>query len=426
MADRSLIDEAVGALVGARFAIAEASKLVPAAPGLYAVHADARVWQELGLGQPVDDRPLYIGKAERSLASRDLGTHFSTGTTGSSTLRRSLAALLVDVLDLRAVPRNRDKPERFANFGLEPGGDQRLTDWMVERLTLAIWPSPRTVRLGEVETAVLQLLRPPLNLSSVSTSWTAVIRSRRARLAEEARLSAMPVTGARELTTGGRVLGVDAAGKFGWLGVMLDDDGFAGARLGSLRELVEWARTVKVIGIDIPIGHTADGVREADTEARKFVGPKRASSVFATPPKEIRDAASYAEGNALLKELGRPMVSRQAWALLPKMLEAADLAAKDERVYEVHPEVSFCAMNGNEHLPWPKKSWNGLMHRRRLLSDAGIELPDEIEALGTAAADDLVDAAAVAWSARRIARGESTSLPAPPDVYDGRRVAIWY
>ena len=218
---------------------------------------------------------------------------------------------------------------------------------------------------------------------------------------------------------------MDAAGKFGWLGVVLDDDGFVGARLGSLRELVEWAGQVDAIGIDIPIGHTPDGVRRADVEARRFVGPKRASRVFAAPPKEILDAASYAEGNAVLKGLGRPMVSRQAWALLPKMLEAADLAAKDERVYEVHPEVSFCAMAG-EQLPWPKKSWNGLMHRRRLLVEAGIVLPDKLEALSTAAADDLVDAAAVAWSARRIARRQSESLPAEREDHDGRAVAIWY
>ena len=224
----------------------------------------------------------------------------------------------------------------------------------------------------------------------------------------------------------GRVVGMDAAGKYGWLAVVLDDDGFVGARLGSLRELVAWAGRVDVIGIDIPLGHTADGVRQADVEARKFVGPMRASSVFAAPPKEVFDAASYAEGNAVLNGLGRPMVSRQAWALLPKMLEAAELAEKDERVYEVHPEVSFCAMNGEEHLPWPKKSWNGLMHRRRLLSEAGIELPGALEELSAAAADDLVDAAAVAWSARRIARVKAKSLPSKPEENDGRRVAIWY
>ena len=41
------------------------------------------------------------------------------------------------------------------------------------------------------------------------------------------------------------------------------------------------------------------------------------------------------------------------------------------------------------------------------------------------AADDVVDAAIVAWSARRIARGEARPLPDPPEVAHGRPVAIW-
>jgi predicted RNase H-like nuclease len=38
----------------------------------------------------------------------------------------------------------------------------------------------------------------------------------------------------------------------------------------------------------------------------------------------------------------------------------------------------------------------------------------------------VVDAAVVAWSARRIAAGTASSLPDPPEDSDGRAVAIWY
>lgn len=78
--------------------IAKAKADVPRRPGLYAVHGEAAVWQEFGLGEPTDARPLSVGKAERSLASRDVYTQFSTGKTGSFTLRRSLAGLLADAL----------------------------------------------------------------------------------------------------------------------------------------------------------------------------------------------------------------------------------------------------------------------------------------------------------------------------------------
>jgi predicted RNase H-like nuclease len=43
-----------------------------------------------------------------------------------------------------------------------------------------------------------------------------------------------------------------------------------------------------------------------------------------------------------------------------------------------------------------------------------------------APADDVLDAAAAAWTARRKAVGEARSLPDPPELIRGRPVAIWY
>lgn len=61
----------------------------------------------------------------------------------------------------------------------------------------------------------------------------------------------------------------------------------------------------------------------------------------------------------------------------------------------------FVGPRGSSVIPlaWSKKSWNGLLLRRRLLIGAGIELPDVIADVAGAAADDVVDAAVVAWSA---------------------------
>ena len=69
-------------------------------PGLYAIHGEADAWRELGLGEPPDARPLYIGKAEDILASR--GTGEGVGEAGRNRLagiragiprRRVLAAV---------------------------------------------------------------------------------------------------------------------------------------------------------------------------------------------------------------------------------------------------------------------------------------------------------------------------------------------
>ncbi len=225
--------------------------------------------------------------------------------------------------------------------------------------------------------------------------------------------------------TGARALGLDGAGRHGWVGVLVDAGGYRDARPGTLAEIVRWAEPVAAIGVDIPIGTVPGGrARRADVEARRFVGP-RGSSVFAAPPLDALRAAGYAEANALLGGLGVARLSRQAWALVPRIVEAAEAADADPRLHEVHPEVSFCELAG-EPLAWSKKSWNGLLLRRRLLADVGIVLPDAIPAVGGVVADDVVDAAVVAWTARRIVTGEARTLPEDPETGDGgRAVAIW-
>src|SRR5947209_1835678 len=123
-------DDVLSALSAPGVPISQAIAAVPDQPGLYAIHADVGVWGQLTLGEPPDDRPLYVGKAEDSLVTRDLRAHFGDGRTGSSTLRRSFAALLSDQLKLSAQPRNPANPERPANYGLPPAHDVWLTEWM--------------------------------------------------------------------------------------------------------------------------------------------------------------------------------------------------------------------------------------------------------------------------------------------------------
>lgn len=165
-----LTASAVAAFTEERWAITDAAQHVPSRPGLYAIYGDEQAWRDLQL-EAEPDRPLYVGKAEKSLVSRDLNGHFatnpkSTPRTGGSTVRRSFAALLRDTLDLHAVPRNLAKPERFANYALAEGGDARLNEWMHARLTLAVWPAldGTPVLLGDIETSAIVHFAPPINL----------------------------------------------------------------------------------------------------------------------------------------------------------------------------------------------------------------------------------------------------------------------
>jgi GIY-YIG catalytic domain len=169
----------------------------PPLPGLYAIHAAAPVWRELGLETPPDERPLYVGKSDSSLAGRDVTTHFGfvaadreTSVTGYSTLRRSLARLLHDKRGFHGVPRNRSRPGNFANYGLMPKQDTDLSNWMRICLQLACWRKPGECSIAElelVERAVLGSLLPPLNLRGVVTPWNSKVDAARRMMAAEAR-----------------------------------------------------------------------------------------------------------------------------------------------------------------------------------------------------------------------------------------------
>ena len=186
MSIESFVADSLEELAGVRHRRKDAVELVARSAGLYAFYGDERAWSELQLTPVFVDQPLYVGKAEKSLNGRDVGTHFATGKTGSSTVRRSLAALLADALDLVPVPRNLAKPDGSANFALEVEGDARLSDWMDHRLLLATWVKPDGAHLDDVETAVVHRLRPPLNLDKVGEPRER-LRTARKRMADMAR-----------------------------------------------------------------------------------------------------------------------------------------------------------------------------------------------------------------------------------------------
>lgn len=185
-------DDAITALSGPRYSIVDAPRHVPPLPGLYAVYGDAEAWTALSL-EPKPDLPLYVGKAEDSLARRELQGHFAVNPgrraqTGSSTVRRSFAALLRDFLGLHAQPRNPAKPGYFANYGLTDASDAALTEWMHARLSIAVWPTPvpLTKPLVSVERAAIRHWTPPLNLSE-NPRPAPGLKAARAVMAAEAR-----------------------------------------------------------------------------------------------------------------------------------------------------------------------------------------------------------------------------------------------
>jgi predicted RNase H-like nuclease len=234
-----------------------------------------------------------------------------------------------------------------------------------------------------------------------------------------------------------RVTGVDGC-KRGWVAVRLEVAGAAAGRSGPVR--VDAVRVHEslagvldegqggqgdgagVVGIDMPLGLLESGWREADREARGLLGPRR-SSVFSIPPRPVWAQASYQAANQHCRELTGQGFSIQAWGLRAKLLEADRYRLTCRHpLYEVHPELAFGAMAGTP-LVHSKHTAAGRDLRRELLSRAGIVVP----LVPRAPVTDTLDAAAVAWSAWRIATGQAVVIPGRPQRDgQGREIAICY
>jgi predicted RNase H-like nuclease len=231
--------------------------------------------------------------------------------------------------------------------------------------------------------------------------------------------------------SGGRVLGVDAC-RAGWVGIGLSGAEARAYFAPGIRELADRAAAdgpVTVIAIDIPIGLADTGRRDADVLARKEL-KGRWPSLFITPVRAAVEAADYQAASAENRRLAGEGLSRQAFALRAKILDVDRWlragSAGPARVVEAHPELSFATMAGAP-LRSRKITWAGAVQRRTLLAGAGIVLDGDLGPAGAqAGVDDVLDAAAAAWTARRVSQGSARCLPPSPEIFsDGIASAIW-
>ncbi len=225
-----------------------------------------------------------------------------------------------------------------------------------------------------------------------------------------------------------RVVGVDGC-PGGWLAIEYDDEArsITPTIHRSFAELLAAYPTGTRIGVDIPIGLAQGEPRRCDVEARKVLGARR-SSVFPAPDPRVVTAATYERASDLSRTFTGGGISQQAFAIFPKILEVnwAMTPALQDRVFEVHPEVSFWALAGRpmEH---SKATAEGFNERRELLMEAlGVDIPER-RAAGAwakpAAADDVLDAIVAAWTARRHAIGTAGRLPGEPQI-DARGIRL--
>ena len=169
---------------------------------------------------------------------------------------------------------------------------------------------------------------------------------------------------------------------------------------------------VEVIGIDMPIGLSDDGVRACDVQARRLL-TGAGSSVFPAPVRAVLATDDYAQARRISREVTRPprAPSAQTFQLVRSIRDLDDALGDppDPRVVEVHPELSFRrGLDGR--VVDPKASARGLAQRIRALEPV-VDVLDAVAAapLGVPAVD-VLDACAAAWSAQRVAEGRAESV----------------
>ena len=233
-----------------------------------------------------------------------------------------------------------------------------------------------------------------------------------------------------------RVVGVDGC-RGGWLAAEWDTTAatFTCTVHATFGALLRATRAAERIGVDMPIGLPQRGARACDQLARRVLGPRK-PSVFPAPSRQLLGLSDYRDALATSRGLADSGLSLQAFGLLAKIAEVdAALQGGDcaqGRVFEVHPELSFWALNGHTPMKAPKKRLEGFNERRdllaRTLGAAGIPATRTTARLTPAAApDDILDAMVAAWSAARDAAGQAVRLPPEPELdATGLRMEIVY
>ena len=212
----------------------------------------------------------------------------------------------------------------------------------------------------------------------------------------------------------------------------------------SFADLWSHAREIGLLAVtvDIPIGLPVKEGRAADRKARGMLkslekGKQgRTSSVFPTPPLSTLGACTYQEAGQLARLATGKGLTRQTYALFPKIREVRCALGRDDfdsaavpRAAEVHPEVS-CRVMADRPMSFHKSLQAGVAERLALLECHFPNIVDAaVRTLRTGpphpGLDDVLDAVAAAWTARRMIHGLAKRLGGCEKDPDGYPMNIW-
>ena len=176
------------------------------------------------------------------------------------------------------------------------------------------------------------------------------------------------------------------------------------------------------IGIDIPLYLSKTGKRRAEIEAR-FLLKKRACTIFSPPTFNVLRAKNYIDACEInFKECGN-RISKQSWNLFPKIKEAQKFLENNlicqVGIFEIHPELSFMAMNDMNLIEASKKTEIGKKIRIKLIqkffpSFSFESVRDQYKKYQVHD-DDILDSISIVWSTQRIVDNIAQSVPKNPE-----------
>lgn len=213
-----------------------------------------------------------------------------------------------------------------------------------------------------------------------------------------------------------RLAGIDGCSA-GWVAVLAEAGILASARLTHASDLAALMVDVDFAIIDMPIGFV-DGPASRDVEpAMRMILKGKASSVFPTPCRAALGEHIYPDACFVNQQALGKNLPKQSFMLFPKMREVDSIVRElgQQRLREGHPEMSFAEMAGQPVLS-KKREPHGVAERVALLEGQQLPARALLGSLvrGRMAADDVLDAAALLWSADRFQLSQHITLPPLP------------
>ena len=198
-------------------------------------------------------------------------------------------------------------------------------------------------------------------------------------------------------------------------------------------EVLSETHDCELVCVDIPIGLSDCAERrECDVAARRLLGGRRASSVFPPPIRQCLWANDPETASRICFEHSGKKLNRQSFFIMPKIREVDKVMTPElqRRVREIHPEISFWALNANKPMQHNKKRLVGGNDRVKLLAPifSGLqELVVKAHKPKEVAPDDILDALVAAWTAGQAVIGKAKTLPENPQTdRKGLKMEILY